>query len=107
MSESAKLHRPLGNDNKNNFATTIFCFTSATPITVVSSHDPEIFVTTVSQQRIYFGCTFVSQKRGFGLPLSEDELTAVNEFRQREGRAALEATPGTRFLLPGKSMEGY
>ena len=50
---------------------------------------------------------FQDEERGFGLPLSEDELTAVNEFRQREGRAALEATPGTRFLLPGKSREGY
>ena len=50
---------------------------------------------------------FQNKERGFGLPLSEDELAAVNEFRQREGRTALEATLGTRFLLPGKNREGY
>ena len=50
---------------------------------------------------------FQDEKRGFRLPLSEDELAAVNEFRQREGRTALQATPGTRFLLPGKNRKGY
>ena len=50
---------------------------------------------------------FQNKERGFVLPLSVDELAAVNEFRQREGRTALKATLGTRFLLPGKNREGY
>ena len=40
------------------------------------------------------------------VPLSGDKFAAVNEGRQREGHAALKATPGTRFLLPGKTREG-
>ena len=50
---------------------------------------------------------FQDEERGFGPPLSEGELAAVNEFRQREGHAALEAISGTRFLLPGENSEGY
>ena len=38
---------------------------------------------------------FQDKKRGFRYSLSEDEPAAVNEFCQREGHAALEATPGT------------
>ena len=50
---------------------------------------------------------FQNKECGFGLPLFEDELAAVNKFRQREGRTALEATLGTRFLLPIRStIEG-
>ena len=50
---------------------------------------------------------FQNKERGIRLPLSEDNLAAVNEFRQRKGRTAYEATLGTRFLLPGKNREGY
>ena len=50
---------------------------------------------------------FQDEKRGFGLPLSADELSKVNFFRQQEGRSPLKETPGLRFLLPGKNREGY
>ena len=46
---------------------------------------------------------FLDQERNFGPTLSEDELVTVNGFRQCEGRAALEVTPETRFLLQGKT----
>ena len=42
---------------------------------------------------------FQDEKRGFGLPLSADELAKVNFFRQQEGRSPLKETPGLRFLL--------
>lgn len=50
---------------------------------------------------------FQDEKRGFGLPLSEEELARVNLFRQGEGRPPLKETPGLRFLLHGKNREGY
>ena len=50
---------------------------------------------------------FQDEEHGFGLPLSEDELATVNDFRQCEGRAALEATLGMRFLFPGNNLERY
>ena len=50
---------------------------------------------------------FQDEIRGFGLPLSEEDLAKVNAFRQKEGRPPLDATPGMRFLLPGKNREGY
>ncbi|CAM9642953.1 unnamed protein product, partial [Sphacelaria rigidula] len=50
---------------------------------------------------------FQDEKRGFGLPLSADELARVNERRQREGRTPLDESPGLRFLLPGNNREGY
>ena len=48
---------------------------------------------------------FQDEKRGFGLPLSPDELARVNENRQRAGRVPLETTPGLGYLLPGIFME--
>ena len=50
---------------------------------------------------------FQDEKRGFGLPLSEEEIARVNANRQRVKRAPLKATPGLHFLLPGKNREGY
>ena len=50
---------------------------------------------------------FQDEKRGFGLPLSEDELARVNEFRETKGRPPLKDTPGTRFLRPGVNRDGY
>ena len=50
---------------------------------------------------------FQDEKRGFGLPLTADELARVNEKRKVAGRAPLETTPGLRFLFPGKNREGY
>ena len=50
---------------------------------------------------------FQDEKRGFGIPLSADELARVNEARRQAGRAPLDATPGLRFLLPGQNREGY
>ena len=50
---------------------------------------------------------FQDEIRGFGLPLSEENLAKVNAFREKEGRPLLDVTPGMRFLLPGKNREGY
>ena len=45
--------------------------------------------------------------RGFGFPLTAAELERVNEFRKKRGRAALDASPGVRFLNYGKGRDGY
>ena len=37
---------------------------------------------------------FQDDKRGFGLPLTADELARVNEKRKAGGRAPMETTPG-------------
>lgn len=47
------------------------------------------------------------ERRGYGLPLSADELAEVNAKRLLLGRPALKATPGLRFLLPLKNRKGY
>ncbi|CAN0187432.1 unnamed protein product [Laminaria digitata] len=45
--------------------------------------------------------------RGFGLVLSEDELTLVNDYRRGLKREDLQETPGTRFLVVGKNKGGF
>lgn len=50
---------------------------------------------------------FKDEIRGFGHPLSNDELSLLNAFRKARGRAALETSPSVRFLSYGKSKDGY
>ena len=50
---------------------------------------------------------FQDETRGFGLPLSVEELARVNDTRRGKGRPPLKESPGTRFLVPGKNKEGY
>ncbi|CAM9359628.1 unnamed protein product [Sphacelaria rigidula] len=50
---------------------------------------------------------FQDERRGFGLPVSTDELQRVNHFRHERGRPALKRTPGTRHLVFGKNKGGY
>ena len=49
---------------------------------------------------------FQDERRGFGIPLSGDDLVTVNELRRLEGRPELKESPGTRFLMHGKNQEG-
>jgi hypothetical protein len=48
---------------------------------------------------------FTVESRGLGLPLSADELRAVNEKRAERGRAPLTESPGTRHLQFGKDKD--
>ena len=50
---------------------------------------------------------FQDERRGFGIPLSGDDLVTVNELRRLEGRPELKESPGTRFLVHDKNKEGY
>lgn len=50
---------------------------------------------------------FQDERRGFGLPLSEEELKRVNLHRQELGRSELDKSPGTRFLVFGKNKGGF
>ncbi|CAM9684764.1 unnamed protein product [Sphacelaria rigidula] len=50
---------------------------------------------------------FQDERRGFGLPVLEDELQRVDQFRHERGRPALKRTPGTRHLVFGESKGGY
>lgn len=53
---------------------------------------------------------FVDEFRGFGLPLTADELAKVNAWRAaRYGglKTPLAGSPGVRFLDNGKNKEGY
>lgn len=50
---------------------------------------------------------FQDEMRGFGFPMTADELARVNEFRKVRGRATLDSSPGVRFLNYGKNKEGY
>jgi hypothetical protein len=45
--------------------------------------------------------------RGFGFPMTEEELARVNAFRKDAGRPELKESPGKRFLKYGKNKEGY
>lgn len=49
---------------------------------------------------------FQDEQRGFGIPLSADDLVTVNALRSGEG-PRLEKTPGTRFLVHGKNQKGF
>ncbi|CAM9757798.1 unnamed protein product [Sphacelaria rigidula] len=49
---------------------------------------------------------FQDETRGFGLPLTKDELERVNKFREERGRPAPQRTPGTRHLVFGKTKGG-
>ncbi|CAM9804140.1 unnamed protein product [Sphacelaria rigidula] len=50
---------------------------------------------------------FQDETRGFGLPLTKDELERVNKFREERGRPALQRTSGSRHLVFGKNKGGY
>ena len=50
---------------------------------------------------------FKDEIRGFGCPLSPDELLRVNAFRKARGKAALKGSPAVRFLTYGKNKDGY
>jgi hypothetical protein len=50
---------------------------------------------------------FKDELRGFGHPLTEDELKRVNAFREAHGREPLTGSPAVRFLSYGKNKDGY
>lgn len=50
---------------------------------------------------------FKDELRGFGHPLSLDELQLMNAFRKARGRTPLSASPAVRFLSYGKNKDGY
>lgn len=50
---------------------------------------------------------FKDELRGFGHPLTHDELQILNAFRKARGRKALSTSPAVRFLSYGKNKEGY
>lgn len=50
---------------------------------------------------------FKDEIRGFGHPLSQDELKLVNAFRKARRRAPLTSSPCVRFLSYGKNKDGY
>lgn len=50
---------------------------------------------------------FKDELRGFGHPLSTEELLLVNTFRKARGRAPLTSSPAVRFLSYGKNKDGY
>ena len=50
---------------------------------------------------------FQCEQRGFGSPLTSDELARVNAYRAKHGRPPLTASPGVRFLQYGANKEGY
>lgn len=42
---------------------------------------------------------FQGEKRGFGLPLSQEELARVNSFRGAQGRKYLQMSPGLGLFI--------
>lgn len=50
---------------------------------------------------------FKDELRGFGHPLSNEELSLVNAFRKARGRSPLQTSPAVRFLSYGKNKDGY
>ena len=55
----------------------------------------------------YMASAFVSEKTGFGLPMSDEELAAYNTHREGRGLPKLEESPGLRYLVYGKNKDGY
>ena len=58
------------------------------------------------------GCmvsAFQDEIRGFGFPMTDAELAAVNQFRARFGRSELTESPGVRYLnhSSGENKEGW
>ena len=51
--------------------------------------------------------TFVDGFRGLGIPLSEDELKKVNEYRKTNNKSELKDSPGLIFFDYGKNKQGY
>ena len=49
----------------------------------------------------------VGELRGFGFPMTREELAKVNELRAARKRPPLSCSPGLRFLDYGKNKEGY
>eukprot|EP00732_Lithocolla_globosa_P001261 Lithocolla_globosa_v1_NODE_597_length_3629_cov_4.882205.p1 type:complete len:792 gc:universal NODE_597_length_3629_cov_4.882205:2932-557(-) len=50
---------------------------------------------------------FQDEIRGFGLPMTPEELFGFNQWRKARGKAPVQDSPGLRFLLYGKDKEGY
>lgn len=50
---------------------------------------------------------FKDELRGFGHPLTAEELTTLNAFRSARGRDPLTSSPAVRFLSYGKNKDGY
>lgn len=50
---------------------------------------------------------FKDELRGFGHPMSQEELSLLNSFRRARGREVLETSPAVRFLTYGKNKDGY
>lgn len=50
---------------------------------------------------------FKDELRGFGHPISQEELSMLNAFRKARGREPLTTSPSVRFLSYGKSKDGY
>ncbi|CAN0077014.1 unnamed protein product [Scytosiphon promiscuus] len=50
---------------------------------------------------------FQDEWHGFGLPLADDDLNAVNVKRKEAGKKVLTRSPGLRFLDYGKNKGGY
>ncbi|CAM9660150.1 unnamed protein product [Ectocarpus sp. 12 AP-2014] len=50
---------------------------------------------------------FQDERHGFGLPLTDDVLQAVNARRKEKGKEVLTRSPGLRFLQYGKNKDGY
>lgn len=50
---------------------------------------------------------FVDSFTGFGIPLSNEELNIVNEFRRVNGREPLLSSSGVVFLNYGAHLDGY
>lgn len=50
---------------------------------------------------------FKDELRGFGHPMTAEELTLLNKVRKARGRTPLTSSPAVRFLSYGKNKDGY